>query len=197
MNEALLLTERVQLATRIGESHYREFKSGLQGPPESKKKRAVRDICSDIAKTLVAFANSDGGELFVGIEDDGSITGLPHGTAEIDQIKLAYVTHVHVDTPLPRPQISLVTIEGKAVLYFSISKGNEYAGRYAASPCRNGYSPAPLLPKTRQGCQASALGRCKRPLLADFFQSIAFKRRVRSRKAVSDRGCVKTTRRKR
>ena len=135
VNEALLLTERVQLATRIGESHYREFKSGLQGPPENKKKRPIREICSDIAKTLVAFANSDGGELFVGIEDDGSITGLEHDSAELDQLRSAYLSHVHADTPLPKPQVSVVSVTEKTVLYFSIAKGNDYAYLTADGKC--------------------------------------------------------------
>jgi ATP-dependent DNA helicase RecG len=127
MDEVLLLQERIDLATRIGESHYREFKSALEGPPDSKRRRPAKDICADIAKTLVAFANSDGGELYVGIEDDGTITGLMHSPAEIDLLQGAYKSHVHGDTPLPRPQISLVSVKDKSVLYFSISKGNDFA----------------------------------------------------------------------
>lgn len=127
MNEALLLQERIDLATRIGESHYREFKSAYEGPPGDKKKRSTKEICGDIAKTLVAFANSDGGELFVGIEDDGTLTGLPHTPAEIEQLQGSYKSHVHADTPLPKPQISLAPVGDKTVLYFCISKGNEYA----------------------------------------------------------------------
>jgi ATP-dependent DNA helicase RecG len=127
MDQILLLQERIQLAIRIGESHYREFKSAVEGPPNAKKRRAPKEICADIAKTLVAFANADGGELYVGIEDDGVITGLMHNTDELDALKNAYKSHVHPDTPLPRPQMSLVELDGKSVLYFSISKGNEYA----------------------------------------------------------------------
>ncbi|MBN3819173.1 hypothetical protein G3N57_22295 [Paraburkholderia sp. Se-20369] len=133
--QVLVLTERVQLATRIGESHYREFKSACQGPPDAKVKRPAKDICSDIAKTLVAFANADGGELFVGIEDDGTITGLLHTEEEIAQLKNAYISHVHRDTPLPKPQISLVALDARKVLYFSISKGNEYAYLTADGKC--------------------------------------------------------------
>ena len=32
----LTLEERVRLALKIGESHYREFKSALEGPPGAK-----------------------------------------------------------------------------------------------------------------------------------------------------------------
>jgi len=127
MSEILLLEERVELATKIGESHYREFKSAYEGAPGSKIKRGSKEICLDIAKTLVAFSNADGGELFVGIEDDGQVTGVPHTDQEIDKLKHAYVSHVHKDTPLPRPQISMVKYSGQKILYFSIQKGNEYA----------------------------------------------------------------------
>ncbi|BBN56157.1 hypothetical protein TRE132_42820 [Pseudomonas chlororaphis subsp. aurantiaca] len=127
MDNVLLLRERVELATRIGESHYREFKSALEGAPGRKNKRPTKDICSDISKTLVAFANADGGELFVGIEDDGVVTGVSHTEVELEILKTAYRTHVHKDTPLPQPKISLVHIDELKVLYFSISKGNDFA----------------------------------------------------------------------
>ena len=76
-----------------------------------------------------------GGELYVGIEDDGSITGLPHNADEIDLMKRAYITHVHPDTPLPQPQVSSVAINSKPVLYFSIPKGNEYTYLTADGKC--------------------------------------------------------------
>jgi ATP-dependent DNA helicase RecG len=133
--EPLLLQERVELATRIGESHYREFKSAIEGAPGEKRKRPVRDICADVAKTLVAFANADGGELFVGIEDDGQITGLPHNDEELERLKAAYRTHVHADTPLPKPVISLIELNGFRVLYYSIAKGNEFAYLTSEGKC--------------------------------------------------------------
>ncbi len=74
--ELLRLKERIEIATELGESHFREFKSGFQGPEANKTKRPIKEICQDISKTLVAFANADGGELLVGVEDDGTLTGL-------------------------------------------------------------------------------------------------------------------------
>jgi ATP-dependent DNA helicase RecG len=60
-----------------GESLYAEFKSAWRYGPEGKKKREIRDVAADIARTVVAFANADGGDLLVGVEDDGAITGVP------------------------------------------------------------------------------------------------------------------------
>jgi ATP-dependent DNA helicase RecG len=44
----------------------REFKSGYEGVSGDKKPRDFKDICYNVAKELVAFANADGGELFLG-----------------------------------------------------------------------------------------------------------------------------------
>ncbi|NJL76646.1 MAG: hypothetical protein HC892_18135 [Saprospiraceae bacterium] len=38
----------------------------MEGKPGSKKPRLVKKICEDIGEALVAFANTDGGELVVG-----------------------------------------------------------------------------------------------------------------------------------
>ena len=74
MDTILGLKERVEIACEIGESYYREFKSGFEGRDGHKMPRDMKEIKYDIAKTLVAFANADGGELFVGIEDNNTIS---------------------------------------------------------------------------------------------------------------------------
>lgn len=125
--EALGLAERVQLSIKIGESHYREFKSALEGPPSSKKARPLKDVGDNIAKTLVAFANADGGELLVGVEDDGVVSGLPYSEDQIDVLKNSYKTKVHPDTPLPTPLVGVITVDGEKVLYFNIAKGDDFA----------------------------------------------------------------------
>jgi ATP-dependent DNA helicase RecG len=124
--DVLRLSERLSIAIELGESHFREFKSALEGPPANKAPRDPRDVCEDIGKTLVAFANADGGELLVGIEDDHSVTGLSYKPEIIERLKNAPVTHVHRDTPLPRPHVVLSDIAGKQILYFSVPKGMEY-----------------------------------------------------------------------
>ncbi|MBC7774467.1 MAG: hypothetical protein H7246_03440 [Phycisphaerae bacterium] len=63
MTDILILKERIKNSILIGESDFREFKSAWEGKPGNKKPRLVKHICEDIAEGLVAFANSDGGEL--------------------------------------------------------------------------------------------------------------------------------------
>jgi schlafen family protein len=78
MDEALDLQERVRLAVRIGESLYREFKSASHGRPGQKGSRPLKEVLADVAETLVAFANADGGELLVGVHDDSRCGYNPH-----------------------------------------------------------------------------------------------------------------------
>ena len=44
MENLLRLKERVEIAVEIGESYYREFKSGYDGPPGNKRPREVGEI---------------------------------------------------------------------------------------------------------------------------------------------------------
>ena len=83
MAEMLVLTERVRNSLRLGEGHFQEFKSALDGESNDKKPRRLTLICRDIAEALVAFANADGGALLIGVEDDGTMTGVPHDNDDV------------------------------------------------------------------------------------------------------------------
>jgi ATP-dependent DNA helicase RecG len=135
MENILKLTERVDIALEIGESYYREFKSGFEGPPDKKVTRKLSEIKYDIAKTLVAFANADGGELFVGIEDDHSVTGLAHTQEQIKEILNSTKDCVLAETPIPVKQASNVTFNGMTVLYFSVSKGSDFVHLTSKGEC--------------------------------------------------------------
>ena len=53
--------QSLEAIMQAGESYHVEFK---------------RNVTSDISKEIVAFANSSGGRLFIGIDDDGTIQGI-------------------------------------------------------------------------------------------------------------------------
>ena len=77
--EMLRLEDRIPTGIELGESHFREFKSALEeDAANNAKPRDVKDISRNIGEVLVAFANADGGELLVGVENDGQVTGIPH-----------------------------------------------------------------------------------------------------------------------
>lgn len=121
------MVERAKTAAELGESHFREFKSGLEGPPSQKKPRPIKDIATNIAQTLVAFANADGGELLVGVEDNGVVTGMNDFSDDhLQALEEASITRIHPDTPLSSVRKTRVNIDGKLVLYFSVSKSVEF-----------------------------------------------------------------------
>jgi ATP-dependent DNA helicase RecG len=123
--DLLVLAERVSNAIRLGESHFREFKSAYRGRPGGKIARPWDDVARDIGEALVAFANADGGDLLVGVEDDGAITGVPHSNSEIRQLLSAPQSHVHSSSRLPVQLAARLNLKGAPVLFFSVSKGTQ------------------------------------------------------------------------
>ena len=135
MDNLLRLKERVEIAVELGESYYREFKSGYEGPPTDKKPRDFKDICYNVAKELVAFANADGGELFIGIEDNNTVTGLPHSDEKLSAILDASTNYVMRDTPLPIKRKNIIEYNGKKVIYFSVDKGAKFIHQTSRGEC--------------------------------------------------------------
>jgi ATP-dependent DNA helicase RecG len=145
MSELLVLAERVRNAIALGESHFREFKSALQGPPGNKRPRPWAAVSADIAEALVAFANADGGDLLVGVEDDGTVTGIPHADDDIKRMLSAAHTHSHPGQTLPVQLASRLQLEGREILFFSVLKGTTSIHQLADGRCvrRDGTSTVP------------------------------------------------------
>lgn len=117
------LEDRARIAISLGESHFREFKSVLHGTPNNKVTRDPKSVCRDIGEALVAFSNADGGELLIGVEDNGEITGIDLVTSSnIELYKKSPITHVHQKTPLPPIRMASLTLDGHMILYFSVQK---------------------------------------------------------------------------
>jgi len=123
----IAMIERAKTAVELGESHFREFKSALEGPPTEKRPRPPKDIATNIAQTLVAFANADGGELLVGVEDNGAVTGLnDFSERDLQNLEDSSTTRVHADTPLPSVKKARLNLDGRTVLYFSVPKSVDF-----------------------------------------------------------------------
>lgn len=122
MENVLTLIQRARNSISLGESHFREFKTALEGRPGHKKPRRVASICAEIGEALVAFANADGGELFIGVEDDGTITGLQHSETDIQTMLNAINTHILDYHELPLQINTALTIDGQEILFFSVTK---------------------------------------------------------------------------
>ncbi len=112
-DDLLMLQERIKNTILLGESHFREFKSAFEGPPDDKKPRNVKSLCRYIGEALVAFANADGGELLIGVEDDGSVTGIPHKESGIEKMLSAPKTYAYPGNDPPLVYALKIKIEGK------------------------------------------------------------------------------------
>ncbi len=123
MDDILLLADKVRNTLILGESHFREFKSALEGRPDNNKPRLTKSICADIGEGLVSFANADGGAILIGVEDDGTITGIPHSEEDIQAMLNSIHTHIYQGQQLPLNNANKLILDDKTILYFSVNKG--------------------------------------------------------------------------
>jgi len=72
-------TELLKRLLARDEGQLLEFKSTYERPDGVRlKRRKATDVVRDIAETLSAMANADGGTLLLGVEDDKTITGVDY-----------------------------------------------------------------------------------------------------------------------
>lgn len=135
MEIPLRLAERVATSIELGESSFREFKSAWEGAPGAKRPRQAKLICREIAEGLVCFANADGGDFIVGVEDDGTVTGVPHSDADLETMLSAPATHVFPGQTLPIQHKGIVTIGDKKVVYFSVANRTSQIFQVADGRC--------------------------------------------------------------
>ncbi|WP_208123282.1 RNA-binding domain-containing protein [Facilibium subflavum] len=95
---------------KLGESKTLEFKREL---PSSDK----------IAKTAIAFSNSSGGKLVIGVSDDRQIIGIDDANIFDLQDKIASIIFDNC-SPNILPEIYTVNYDGKLLLVVEIFRGN-------------------------------------------------------------------------
>lgn len=78
-----------QWLTTQNEGQFFERKSCYDRSRGSVRRRNVRDVSADVAETLSAMANADGGTLVLGIEDDGTPTGVDYPQDRLEVIERA------------------------------------------------------------------------------------------------------------
>lgn len=66
-----------------GENDYVEFKSSMRWDMEKKQVNKILEHVT--AKTISAFLNSEGGRLFIGVDDDGNVTGIENDYKTLGQ----------------------------------------------------------------------------------------------------------------
>lgn len=89
---------------------------------ETKTIEFKREYMDDIKYAVVAFANTDGGKIYVGVNDDGSI----HGVENTDETMLRLTNMIRDSI---RPDVTMFTectveaMEGKAVVVLTVQRG--------------------------------------------------------------------------
>jgi ATP-dependent DNA helicase RecG len=97
---------------------------------ENNNTELKREFVSDIKKIAVAFANTDGGKIYIGIADDGAVVGLDSPDKVLLQVGACIRNSI-------KPDITSFfdahaeEIEGKTIVVATIQKGN-FAPYYLA-----------------------------------------------------------------
>ena len=82
---------------------------------EGKTLEFKRDLSSlpPVLKTLVAFANTSGGTLVIGIGDDGAVVGIADALREEERLASSIADGIR---PAMTPEIDLASHDGKTLL---------------------------------------------------------------------------------
>lgn len=95
------------------------------GNPEGRRLEFKNELPmnSDLAKTIVAFANDAGGEIYIGIDNNRKISGLPE--EDLPRIE-EQISNMIYDRCFPTilPEISFLSIEDKHIIRIRIYRGS-------------------------------------------------------------------------
>ncbi|RMH85124.1 MAG: hypothetical protein D6681_16295 [Calditrichaeota bacterium] len=101
----------------LPEGQFFERKSCYDRSRGQIKRRDVRRVARDIAETLSAMANADGGTLVLGIEDDGTPTGIDYPP---DRLEVLLEAPRRLVRPPLRHHHYWVAVEGYSLLVFEV-----------------------------------------------------------------------------
>ena len=76
----------------------------------------------DISKTAVAFANSEGGDIYIGVSQEGSIIGVQDTDAIIASIRTKLHKEIMPDV-LPLIELTTLLVDRKEIIKLSIDAG--------------------------------------------------------------------------
>ena len=89
---------------------------------EDKNTEFKREYVDDIKKALVAFANTDGGVVYIGIADDGSVIGVNDVDAAMLQVSNVIRDAIKPDITM-FCEITAETIQVKQVVKITVNRG--------------------------------------------------------------------------
>lgn len=106
-------------------------------------------VSDDIKKEIIAFANCEGGKLYIGVQDDGTVSGLNNPDAASLQVSNMVRDAIKPDLTLFLHYKTLA-VDGKKIVAVDIQRGTErpyYIAKKGLRPegvyVRQGYSSVP------------------------------------------------------
>jgi ATP-dependent DNA helicase RecG len=115
-------SEEIGILLKQDRGQFLEFLSAYDYKRGGARKKNEQDLAREIARILSSMANADGGTLLVGVEPDGSVTGLPYAQDEIRSL-------VQAPQSLLGPPLSAsserVEFDNAQLLRFDVSPGLE------------------------------------------------------------------------
>lgn len=90
---------------------------------ESEKLELKREYTDDIKKTVIAFANGDGGKIYVGIADDGEVIGVDNPDKVMNKITNSCIDNISPDIVMFL-NIETIILNKKFVLKVSVKSGS-------------------------------------------------------------------------
>lgn len=81
-----------------------------------------RELTDAVKREIIAFANTQGGELYIGIDDDGTIFGLEDAHKVLEAVSSMLHDSIQPDI-LVHTYLSVEVIEDKEIVKISVSRG--------------------------------------------------------------------------
>ncbi len=104
-----MTNKEFKLLLEEGEGFQLEFKRKVTSPEK-------------IARALIGFANTRGGTILFGVDDDKSIVGVESEKTEVEMIQMA--GRIHCDPPI-EPDIEIMSHRGKDIIIATVEESNQ------------------------------------------------------------------------
>lgn len=109
----------LEKAQRIGEGQNVEFKRGL-----SDDENRIGNVEDELLKSIAAFANTNDGVIFIGIDDTGHANGLGLHFKGKDRFerKIRQLVRTHIK-PMPHIQVTFEDLRGLVIAKITVARG--------------------------------------------------------------------------
>lgn len=89
-------------------------------------KKSTTDVTKDVYETVCSFSNRDGGHIFLGVRDDGTVLGVDPSC--VDKIKKDFVTSINNPQKIYPPlyvQPQVIQYDGRTLIHIHVPSGTQ------------------------------------------------------------------------